>query len=50
MKSLREIEEWWSIDDLLDANMALDVWDEIESKSADKARRDQQMAAATRGR
>ncbi len=33
--SLREIESAWSIDDLYDANLALDVWDLLERKSAE---------------
>ena len=32
-KSLIEIQERWSLDDLLDANVALDVWDELEAAS-----------------
>jgi len=34
VKSLREIEEYWSLDDLLDAELALSVWDEIEAKAS----------------
>lgn len=29
----REIQEWWSIDDLADANDALDAWQEAERKA-----------------
>lgn len=34
---LREIEEHWSLDDLVDAHMALDVEDELEAEAARKA-------------
>jgi hypothetical protein len=33
VRSLHEVEAHWSIDDLLDAHMAIDVWDELERKS-----------------
>jgi len=39
IKSLREIEQFWSIDDVLDANLALDVWEDLEEKSAQEAER-----------
>lgn len=39
MKSLRELEEWWSLDDLLSANIALDVWDDKERKATEKVQR-----------
>jgi hypothetical protein len=29
-----EIETQWSLDDVLDAHMALDVWDELEFKAS----------------
>ena len=34
--SLREVEEHWSLDDLADAHDALDVWDALEVKSAER--------------
>ena len=40
MRSLREVEEWWSIDDLLSAHIALDVVDELEREAAEKMRRE----------
>jgi hypothetical protein len=30
--TLRELEEWYSIDDVADRNEALDAWKEAESK------------------
>jgi len=30
--SRREIQEWWSIDDLADANDAIDAWQEAEAQ------------------
>ena len=38
--TLHELEEHWSVNDLLSANIALDVWDDMERKAAEKARRD----------
>jgi hypothetical protein len=32
------MEQFWSLEDLLDANVALDVWDELERKSAEASR------------
>lgn len=46
MKSRVEVATQWSIDDLLDANMALDVWDDIESKTYEKAERDAETRRA----
>jgi len=40
VKSLQELEQWWSLDDLLSANIALDVWDEMERQATEKARRE----------
>lgn len=37
--SLIEVEERWSIEDLLEANIALDVWDELERRAAEEANR-----------
>lgn len=42
--SLRDIESHWSIDDLADANEALDIRDEAE----DAARKRQERASKTR--
>ena len=36
-KDLIQIETQWTIEDLLEANLALDVWDELERLSARKA-------------
>jgi hypothetical protein len=41
-RSLREVEEYWSIDDLLEANMMLDVWDDLEAQASQKARAEAQ--------
>lgn len=38
MKSLAEIAAHWSLDDLLDANLALDLWDELEAKAIAEAK------------
>lgn len=43
VKSLRELEEHWSVDDLLSANIALDVIDSVERRAAEKAQRDQEI-------
>lgn len=40
VRSLREIEEWWSIDDLLSANIALDVVDEMNRRARAEAEKD----------
>lgn len=37
MKSLAEVAEKWSIDDLLEAHMALDIWDDLEARAHAKA-------------
>jgi hypothetical protein len=40
--TLSEIEDRWSLDTLLDAHLAIDLWEELESKSAAKAQSDAQ--------
>lgn len=42
MKSLLEIERHWTIEDLLDANIALDAWEDAEHRAYEKARADAQ--------
>jgi hypothetical protein len=37
---LREVEEFWSIDDLLDANEALDIQQEAEAWEIERAKRE----------
>lgn len=46
MKSLAELEDRWTIEDLLDANIALDLWDEIEMRAIAKADAEAKAAAA----
>lgn len=33
---LRELEKHWSVDDLLDAHVALDLWEDLEEKARAK--------------
>jgi len=33
VRSLRELEEFWSIEDLLDAEIALDIWEQLEAEA-----------------
>lgn len=44
MATLSEIEEKWSIMDLLDANVALDLVDELQRKSSEHSGRKQERA------
>lgn len=37
--SLVEIETRWSLEDVLDAHRALDLWDELEAKAAKAGRK-----------
>jgi hypothetical protein len=48
--SLREIEEWWSLTDLAEAHLALDVHDELAEKVAAEHRRKQEEAQRRSGR
>lgn len=53
MKSLHEIEQHWGLEDVLDANMVLDIWDDIESKATKEAKaaaeREREATKALRG-
>lgn len=37
--TLREIDEHWSIDDLADANLALDLQQEADARAMERAKR-----------
>ena len=39
MATLRELEEWYSLDDIMDANDALDAKLEIEKRVGERARK-----------
>lgn len=36
--SLQEIEQYWTLDDVLDAHIALDVWETLDWKASEQAR------------
>lgn len=40
--TLRELERYWTLDDVLDAHAALDALDEAEAKAADQIRNETQ--------
>lgn len=45
-KDILQIESQWTITKLLDANLALDVWDDIERNAQDEAERERKEAEA----